>query len=513
MLILLPVIFLLLNAAILTILHLARPAFRYFWLVASAGALAAVVCVALWQAWLPVRFDPLGWEPFAASLSSPAWLVDGRSWPYAAGLTIMALAIVVTSVVRENREPLHWSGIMVLTASGLLAVTAENALTLLLAWSALDLAELLIGLAATGGDKSESVVVGFTARLAGSGLVLWAGISSASSGAPLDLRAVPPQAGIYLLLAVGMRLGVLPLHLPYQEALLRRGFGTSLRLVSAASSLALLGRIPAGGMDSPLAPALFVLLALAGIYTSWMWLRASDELTGRPFWLIGAGSLAVAATLGGNPVGSIAWGISLVLAGTLLFTYSARKRTILWLPALAILGLTAWPFTLAASVWQGTPLLVWLAFLPVQALLVAGFIRHALHPGDSALESHPRWARALYPLGLGLPVLSILLLGVWGWDGAMQVGLWWAGLPGVPLAAAVAWLSLRARGRVRPIASLPTRWLDILRLSRLSGFLWGIYRSLGRLVNSILSLLEGDGGILWSLLLLVLLVSLLSQSG
>ncbi len=43
---------------------------------------------------------------------------------------------------------------------------------------------------------------------------------------------MPPQAGLLLIVAAGLRLGVLPVHLPYNsESSLRRGLGTMLRLV------------------------------------------------------------------------------------------------------------------------------------------------------------------------------------------------------------------------------------------------------------------------------------------
>ncbi len=77
---------------------------------------------------------------------------------------------------------------------------------------------------------------------------------------------------------------------------LRRGFGTSLRLVSAAASLSLLARIPASALQSSLLPVLLILAALAALYAAWMWLRASDEIIGRPFWVLGMASLAVSAS-------------------------------------------------------------------------------------------------------------------------------------------------------------------------------------------------------------------------
>jgi len=514
MLILLPIILLILIALTLVILRLARPTFKFSWLIAAGGVILALTAVFLWQLRLPQALALPAWQPQAFFYYSPTWLADSVSWPYALSLTALALAIVLTSVVRANTNPMAWAGAFMLTALGLLAVTAENSLALVLAWTALDLTELVTMLLSVDGERqSEGVVVAFAVRLAGTGLVIWASILSIAARTPLNFILTPTRAGIYLLLAAGLRLGVLPLHLPYhQETTLRRGFGTSLRLVSAASSLVLLARIPSDAISTSLTPYLLALTALAALYAAWMWLRASDELTGRPFWLLGMAALAVAASLRANPTGSIAWGIALLLGGGYLFLHSARQRSLIWLSVVALLGLTALPYSLTAAGWlsesHATPLF-WIAFLPAQALLLAGFLRHSLNVGETSLESQPPWVKGIYPLGLILLPLIQILLGLWGWEGARQFGLWWAALTVLELAALLAWIAIKFLTRLnRPATS--SRWGNILSLDWFYRATWAFYRLLGQISNVISSTLEGDGGVLWSFVILVLVLSLLT---
>ena len=206
---------------------------------------------------------------------------------------------------------------------------------------------------------------------AGIGLLIWANVVTAAAGKSFDFSTIPPQAGLYLLLASGLRLGVLPLHLPYSSELtLRRGFGTTLRLVSAASSLVLLAHIPASSLASPLTPILLIFTALAGIYGGWMWLRAPDELVGRPFWIIGLASLAIAAALFGNPIGAVSWGTALILTGGALFLASVQQ---IWISRVLLIGafsVSALPFSLTASGWLGNALGFWyiLPFLLIAKL-------------------------------------------------------------------------------------------------------------------------------------------------
>ena len=56
MFILLPALLLLITAAALAVLQVTQPAFRYAWLIASAGALLAWLTVWLWLPAMPIAF-------------------------------------------------------------------------------------------------------------------------------------------------------------------------------------------------------------------------------------------------------------------------------------------------------------------------------------------------------------------------------------------------------------------------------------------------------------------------
>jgi hypothetical protein len=250
----------------------------------------------------------------------------------------------------------------------LLSVLADNPLALVLVWTAIDLTEFFNTLRTSNSPSvSERTVVSFSIRAAGTGLVLWTSVVSAVNGQVFLFEKTPTQVGIFLLIAVGLRLGVLPLHLPYRsEPVLRRGFGTSLRLTAAATSLVLLARLPASALDVRYVPYLLGFVALAALYSAWKWLLASDEINGRPYWIIGMSALSIAAAIRGNSAGSAAWGVALLLFGGISFLYSARQ---VWFTRiLAVLGilLFALPFTLTASGWLGEfplPVLFWRLFV------------------------------------------------------------------------------------------------------------------------------------------------------
>jgi hypothetical protein len=517
MVILITISILLFTATVLLGMRVFQVGFRFSWLAAAFGGLLAWASVFVWLTDMPTHLQFSIWQPALLFSQSPTFVTDSVAWLFATSMVTLNLAVIITSVVRSNfPSPLSWVGTFVLSAFGVLAVAADNPLTLVLIWAAIDLAELAIQLRFVEDPSlSERVVISFASRLTGTMVLLWANSSATANGEVLDFHSATSRVGLLLLIAAALRIGVLPLHLPYPgESALRRGFGTALRAISAGSSLILLARIPAGSISSPFAPFLLLLVALAALYGGWMWLRAPDELSGRPFWVIGFGSLAVASTLLANPVGAAAWSCALILGGGALFLSSEPNKWLLRALWIAVFGISALPFSMTSSGWSGERgrILFLIPLIPAHAMLMAGFIRHTLRPPSTReiYEDQPLWAKNIYPVGLILLLATIFLVGMIGWDGALQLGNVFAGLVASVLTFGLLWSTPRLRilNPVRAHWVSPTNptWLDMIY-----GSLWNVYRQLGSLSRIFSNLLEGDSGIMWTLLFLALFISFFTQ--
>lgn len=520
MFILITVIALLVTALVLLILQFSAPGFRYSWLIATSGALIGWISVLVWQVQMPMALQFPAWQPTSLFSQSPTFVGDEIAWAFAVSLTTLCLAIILTAVVRSNfPRVINWIGTLILTALGVLSVVADNPLTLVLIWAAIDISELIAQMRVMEDPKlSERAVIAFASRAAGILILLWAGMVSVANGQVLDFRQAPPQAGLYLVLAAGLRLGVLPLHLPYpSESTLRRGFGTGLRLISVASSLILLARIPLSSLQSPVTPFLLILTSLAAVYGSWMWLRAPDELTGRPFWIIGMSSLAVAAALRANPIGATAWGCGIVLSGGALFLASEQHKWLTRALFVGAWGISSLPFSLTATGWDSgapIPFLAWLAWpflIAGHAMLIAGFIRHSQRTTTRVRnEDQPVWGKNIYPIGISILLLTTILLGLFGWSGTLRLGNWFAGALVSLLTLALLWLT----PRMRILNPVRAHWVRPANASWFDWgyqFLWNIYHRLGRVSNTISNMLEGESGIMWTLLFLALFISFFSQ--
>ncbi len=512
------ILVLLLAPLAMLILRLVRPRFGFFWLLAASAAILAWALLLFSRLRMPFSFPLVTWRPEEFFPVSPELLVDGVSWPFALALATLAMAGILTDVVRKPQDEegisnwLAWSSGLALAGLGLLAILAGNLLTVLLAWTALDLVEIIIWLSQVQASEGrEQAVVAFAGRLAGTVGVLWASMLAHAAYLPLSLVTIPPQISTYLLVAAGLRLGIFPASSPLsQYSPSWRSQAVLLRLVPVAAILPLLVRCASVGAAPAWLPYLFLVAALAALYGGVSWAAASDEHSAQSYWTLGLASLALASALRAQPAASLAWGLAALLPGGLLLLAALRNRGLTLLLLVGWLGMSGLPFTPA---WQGMGLyhapfpLLGILFLLAHAALSAGYLRHTLRPAPP-LAGVERWVWLIYPWGLFLPVVVHLALAWWG---RIPIPDWVDSWPGVlSNALAVAFAVWRGRGhKVSPrLQSGVSRFLSIAWLYRL---LWNIYYAMRRASFFASAVLEGRAGSLWALLLLILLLSLLFQ--
>ncbi|RMF48472.1 MAG: hypothetical protein D6755_03815 [Anaerolineae bacterium] len=454
---------------------------------------------------LPVLLSlPVWWPQGSLSL-----LVDVFSWPYAFGLVTLVLGVLLTAPVRAPHLPALWGTNLPLLFGGMLAVFAGDPLTLALAWALLDAIELTLLLTSLRSSKGrERVVAVFTARLGGILLLLWGAVQ----GGEHTFVALPRDANVVLLMAVAMRLGVFPLHVPFlrDEPALWRGLGTTLRLVTPLASLGVLAHVARAGVPPQWALPLSTLAWLAGLLGVLGVWTAKSELAARPFWVLACSALAVGAALRAAPSAILAWGSLMLLDGGMLFLADLRERRFLWLPLIAVALLLGLPFTPGWVGAQGylRPLsagsLLWML---VHIGLTAGFIRH-LWPGRkhravTVLE------RLAYVVGLCLLMAGAWLVGLpWKWWHPLGSGLH---LSGFALAGVALWAGKRLDLTRLPEWNAPlASVVRFLSLDWLYGAGWRAYRLLAQSVSFLVLILEDEGGLLWMFFLLLVVVAALS---
>lgn len=542
MLILLPVGMLLLAAIAINLLDRDLPKFGLNWVIASAASLLAWITMLFLRLRLPTTLILQSWQSVDTQLLGQlSLLLDYDSWPYALALVTVALAVILSDAARTRYDstPKAWSLTLSLTALGLLAVQSGTSLTMMIAWVILDLVEVyqLLQLKEITAFNRR-IILSYGVRTASIMFLILATIQGWNAVGDFNLTQIPVNSGFLFLLAAGLRLGVLPLNMPFfteysasKRPALRRGAGNSLRLTPVAASLALFARLPANLIIPSLErwrPLFMGLIAMAVLYAAMRWLGAVDEIEGRPYWIVAWAGFATASVLNGAPQASIAWGIALIFPGSLLFLYFPRVQKMNFLPFLGLIGLLGLPYTPAASGWIGLVghgFNLWtIIFISAHTMLVLGYLDRILQPGGSSgmLES---WARVVFPVSLIIIIQSMFVLGIFGWPGAFTPGVWWLAMISNILILIVLFLVNRF-GVVSPYFQLPASskvtqgidWLlprlePILRFEWFYQIAWAVYSLFGKSMKTLSMILEGEGGILWAVLFLILLITILSGGG
>jgi hypothetical protein len=229
------------------------------------------------------------------------------------------------------------------------------------------------------------------------------------------------------------------------------------------------------------------------------------------------GSLAVAAALRASPIGATAWGCGLILAGGALFLSSEQNRWLIRALFIGAWGISSLPFSLTATGWNSgvvTPLVSWLAWpflILAHAMLIAGFVRHSLRMTmRSSSGDQPIWAKNVYPIGIFLLLIVTVLLGLFGWSGTLQIGNLLAGSLAALLSLGLLWLSPRLRV-LNPVRAHWVRPVNVSWLEAGYQVLWTLYRQLGRVSNVVSGVLEGESGVMWTLLVLVLFATFFAR--
>ncbi len=528
MIILLPTIILIATAAILTGIHTYRPRFNASWLIAVMGAFLCWLSLLFLRFRLPTSLVYLQWSKGAINIDSPLLAIDYSSWPFAFAIGALILAIVLSSPVnlQSRAEIITLAGNLAIAGISFFAFLASNLIALLLGWAAIDLLELAVLLRNNQQSAiNQRVIIGFTSRVGGLMLILWAivlggQISSNQTG----FADLSPNVGLPILIGIGLRLGLFPVHLVYNENIgIRRSQGTLFRFIPPAASLVLLSRIPPETMNSSFIILIKILIFIAAGYGLIHLISEKKELDTRPYWVMILSSFAILSTLNGKPFASVSWGVTMILIGGALYLHEARTRFIHILLLIGLLFMTGLPFTPntvgVAGLVGSMNVVNEIISLVLLQLLLYGFFR-IINKKPMLPSGQEKIIYLTYPFSILLLIISYIIIGLFGWPESRTIGAWPAILTGVAILAVVVLIYKKYRNKIHGISFIAVEVVNKLPLSRQKkgnfiNFSWiysGIRISielLGRMVNWFTFMLEGSSGLLWGMVFLIIMVMII----
>jgi hypothetical protein len=519
------VLVMILAAGIITILARRRPGIGSTWMIAAGVSLLA---------WLVLAGSPTRLFPevsFSALLPEQSrfldftFRLDRDAWQYSFAIIALNVAVLFTSSARIHvrNESFIWAGSLILSAFGVLACSSLSPLSLILVWTLLDIAELGFILLIRADRRIEpSSLASFTWRVLGTLIFAGVFILAGTGGQLPSFKELTPIYFPAILLAVILRLGVFPLHPQVSRFTpVNRSAGNVINLIAPAGALAFLGRLkgvyPYGSIWISLGIA-FVFFYM--LYAAIKWSGAAGELNGRPFWVVTLAVFALVCVLNGQSQYAPGWGMILLLGGGGLFLASPRNKWISILLMVIFFGISGIPGSPSMSVWNGIltnmPFLVIPLFMLAAAILFFGYLKFTqVQEGD--FTGVDRWVKIIYPLGLAILIISQWVIFIRNLPSSFTFIYWWCGVIVVVLALLI--FLWKQRILPKTVAQKLTRialprkinleaWMDTIFgmgwFTKAAGLAFGLVQWV---MNLIAGVLEGEGGILWAILLLALLIS------
>ncbi len=520
------------------------PNFRWTGLVALISALFALLGILFMFFRLPVSVTLSHWEPEVLFPQGLRLAADGLSWLFALALMLVLLAVFLTSAARPGGARVLARVLsLLIVAAALAAIFSDSLIALAISWAALDgIYFLALALLNKSRTVDDNAVLALGLNMLSSALVVAAAlVTIREGGAGLLSDAQLPVLAVVLVIGAGMlRLGIFPFH-TVVPSMARIGLGvdTLLRLAPAAVAFELLARVAThpGSEQLPLVGWLTAAAALGMLFGAVQWWLGPYPPAGLSYVVLAYSGMGVLVLLWGGPAASIgltALGCAVLIGGSVLFLSNRAQYGPWRIPVLiGVAILAGTPLTVGfVGLWAtfaglveagGLMLLVLAAVLVAQVLLVASYLRLTFFEAvlDVPLPQGEPWIGVAYLFGMVLPLLMGLLLGLAPTLLASAVGVERDSMP--PLGVMPIVLSLTPiflggllwyfEGLVR--AGADKVWDTLAyatQLDWLYATLWDVYGFIGRVLHTAAAIVEGEGGVLWTLVV-VLLVWLVLTGG
>ncbi|MEE4194189.1 MAG: hypothetical protein V2J07_03220 [Anaerolineae bacterium] len=518
----LPFLFLVITIAAIIAANRVHTQVGVSWLVLAIGTLlsSAAILIIRWVETPMIMVE--NWLNIGGNAIALRFGFDSLSWTFAFALMLILIGIVFTMPVRLDvaYRPEDWVFDLLFVLIGLVPIMAQNLLSLVIAWTLLDFLELIVHISGLTPDRiNRQAVMAFAIRMGGNWLLILAQLlTQGGFGAEVGFEDYESASALLLLLAAGLRLGIFPVFMPFQqEAPLRRELGTIMRFVVPASSLILLTRLSDLVIPPSWAVVLSILALIASLFGVVMFFLSESSLLGRNYWVIALSSMAVVSVVRGQADAALIWSLSLLISGTYLSIHSEKNGPHIVFLIAMFLSLSGMPFTPSAAGVSGLIVLPFnlldLLYILVFAILLAGFLRQQIKV-EGENSDNAGWMWASYWLGLAVVILGYWFLTFPTIQQGISSAVWWGSIPSLVIALVGFYLLYRY---------IPVDTVTLSEDSPISKqfhgkslvypFIERIYFTARALIQFITNLLEGDSAILWILLLFLMVMTMILQGG
>lgn len=491
----------------------------YIWLILTA------VAFSIWLILLVIPIDRFSsfkigeWFQVADETVSLTFSVDSFTWEFAFSVATILLTYLLTSVARlePSGNLRNWIIVIIFMAAAVFAFTSTSLWSLILAWTAFDMIFIIYQLILAKNRDLASLFKESIFKFFGSLLLIWATAFYSQGGYNPMVNTLPARAGIPLIFAAFLHSGAIPIIPSYRfRNHSDQMIDTIFRIVGFALSFSFIANLP--GPELPIilrTGFLFLSLAFMLVF-SLQWYRSNKFIYAVQYLLLAGTEIFFTLYLTGAGETIKYWQLFFMLPLIWLVCYSHRSKVLAIFSSLVILSLSGLPLTLLTYGVRNIPFerfsIPLIGFLISHMMITAGFIRQTFKD-KLRYEQLDTWYQAIYSIGLFIPIFAVSA-GVFKNLGSImdELSFWWVGLavlvPSIFLSVVIkSWLEKQKTQRKdeENQKQIPEIFLSFNWLFHVIPI---IESRIKNLVLGFSGLLEGDGGILWSFVLIILLISI-----
>jgi len=479
-----------------------------FWFMVTSGA-----------AWLlslgfnitnPETSLNLDWNPGSILLSKPALIFDGISIPLA--LSLAGITLYTTLSQRFSPPQIAW----ISTLGGIcyLTVLSDNVYTFLLFWTLIEIFWITYSvLNQAVAERDIQLILPIVVRLGSPLLLIYAALISMEEGINANFSGFITAAGPILLLA-GV-FGLIVLFLGAETTTIkgeRVDLERILRLLPAAVSIMLITR-GAEIMDPILVqPGLKIIIAVLSMLLGLFSIISTSRELSIKIWSYGVIGLIAASALYFSSSSSLSWGMVLLLPGVLIYQSYRSKTQLIVALVIASIGTIPLPFLPA---WNGSGLFTH-GVSGVMFAVAAGTLFGGILSKNISLVNEEEVPSEPIPL---LYILSPIILLITQVVIALEYNLLGSSKKFLSIPISV-WIPvflivlIYIFGEKIPIINSFRIQENIQSARRLISMIAsGTARNVNQAVVLFTKLFEGEGGLIWALLIGFLLLTLITLSG
>lgn len=490
----------------------------YVWLTLGLSALL------IWfiLIFLPFeRIQPLmiqNWFQSGSSQIELIFAINSNNWAVVIALLSLHMFFLFIAATQPdlNRDFKFWIIEVVEVALTLIVFISANLLTVILAWTIFDIAILLYRIFVRENHKNNEIYYPYIFKLAGSFLLIYTNAKLIGSGQNTLLENLPVSASLTLFFAALLHSGILP----YRP--MKQGQKLVITIVDHfafflpfISSLFLVAYLPVPNLSIVIRAILGFLFSGIVYYFSSRWLSVKNMLgaiQNNLFLFIGF--LGFLFTV--NYRSSILhWFVILIICLNYLVLNYRQSKTLRIFSILLIMSMTGLPFSLIdySTVELNTlpSYILILGLISFHVIWNIGFLRLLFKEKDAFEELESSY-QMIYIAGLGLVILSLGIITFRSLGSLInELVNWWIGVVIVLSTMAIYFWQTRRKPETEEKVKSPERFrvTEILTFSWFFSIADNFIQFMRMIVSTFTQILEGEGGVLWSIVLLALLFTLL----